>query len=190
MNRRLYYLVIMITCFLITGCNQKYEERNSGISENSSESQERQPFEDMSDVTVYEFDPDNILGLKAICLKDNNIIYRFNQKLCFREDGINVFDKNEKFIDSATCKLIDDVTILISCNNIDQVDGIKVDIKKDWDFFRIYKYSCPTLYLWRGERNGDKIKSDSIIQNYNKELKRWDEPEDEQSEIEYSVTID
>lgn len=190
--RRTYRFAMLLSCIFISGCNPLMDENSSGSMETSAETDAWYPFDDMSDVTVYEYDPNNILGLKAIYIGENKIIYQFTNNIISKEDVVSGVGFNEEIIEFNDYKIIkNDYTLIeISCHELEKLNGIKVELTKEWNLLRLYSFNRPKLYLWKGKYNNNFYVGDAIMQTYDENMKEWCKPQEDHEEYEIEMHMD
>ena len=206
--RRFTFYGILVFCLFLTGClindigstnvtdHSRFDRSDLGLIDTgtSSEVGKWSPFEDMTGVVIYEFDSNNILGLSGIYIKNEHIIIRFTKKMEVKEDGIRGITEGDKYMRPNSFKTYterNDFIMDIEMDEISSLEGIKVDLSQEWDLFRIYSFSNPTLYLWRGEYGSNNIfANDTKIQDYDSDLKQWREPKEEHDEHELNMGWD
>lgn len=182
------FLVTILILFM-SGCSMMGENMTSdSISSDVSEGLEEEvlPFYITPETSIYEYEEDNIFGLKAIYVKDDTVIYRFNGRIDFaayaKMDGFyaNVkYDSDEDISDEqfSIFSYRGNQYVIIQCQNAKEIVGFWISrTSDDCDNYSLTTNQSLRLKIWKTKTlRGGKNETHSVTQEYNQEKNVWGE---------------
>lgn len=181
------FLVTILILFM-SGCSMMGENMTSDtISSDVSEGLEEEilPFYITAETSIYEYEEDNIFGLKAIYVKDDTVIYRFNGRIDFaayaKTKGFRayVIPNSEEDVTDEQFSIFSyrgDQYVILQCQNTKAVDGFWLSTYEDYDCYKLTTHQSLYLMKWKTKTFLDgKMERHTVIQEYDQEQNTWGE---------------
>lgn len=199
-----YIFLFVILIFFMSGCSTTRENKTTdGISANVSEELEEEilPFYITPEMSIYEYDEDNILGLKVIYVKDDTIIYRFSSQIDFaaysKMDGFyaNVKYNSDEDVSEEQFSIFSyrgDQYVIIQCKNAKAIEGFWISrMRENCDSYSLTMQNGLRLKIWQTKTLRDgKMERHTIIQEYEQAENTWGEVVEEDLSYYTNVLVD